>query len=181
MRTALAIVAFLGGVQLDGHAQTPVTAAAWQVDLAGTFLGEAWDLNGSTEWLGGFIAGLDRRVWRGVAIRGEALALRVWQRGDDAWLGGATIGTRMRWPRRVVSPVVDVAVGLSQANRPLPPRGTSFNYLAVIGGGIEVPVRPVFLTVTGRWLHASNNGRDGRDRNPDIQSLGLVFGVGWRY
>jgi hypothetical protein len=152
----------------------------WQLDLAWTLLGEAWDENESTEWLSGGIAGIDRRVWRGIAIRGELLAVKVFQPGDDAWLWGVTAGSRVRWRNRTVSPVVDVAVGVSDATRPIPPRGTSFNYLAVIGAGFELPPAAPRVTVTGRWLHASNNGREGRGRNPDIQSLGLVFSVGWR-
>ena len=139
--------------------------------------GEAWDYNESTEWLTGVMVGVDRRVWRGLAIRAEALVQRVFQEGENAWLAGGTVGARARWRRRTTSPVLDIAVGLSDANRPVPPRGTSFNYLALIGAGVEMPLGRLSATVTGRWLHASNAGREGNHRNPDIQSLGLVFGV----
>ena len=124
---------------------------------------------------------MDRRVWRGLSVRGELLALRVMQADDDGWLRGFTVGTRLRWGQAGLRPVVDVAVGLSSATRPVPPRGTRFNYLAVIGTGVEMPLRALVLSVTGRWLHASNNGREGRHQNPDIQSLGAVVGVGWEY
>jgi hypothetical protein len=87
----------------------------------------------------------------------------------------------MRWGQPGFRPVVDVAVGLSSATRPVPPGGTASNYLATIGAGVEVPVRPAVVTVTARWLHASNNGREGRGRNPDLQSLGAIVSVGWEY
>jgi hypothetical protein len=103
------------------------------------------------------------------------------QEADDAWLRGFTVGTRLRWGQASVRPVVDVAVGLSDTTRPVPPGGTAFNYLAIIGAGVEVPLRAVVVSVTGRWLHASNNGREGRHNNPDIQSLGAVVSVGWEY
>jgi hypothetical protein len=157
-----------------------VKSRPWQFDLAWTLLREAWDENESTEWLSGGIAGVDRRVWRAIAIRGEVLALRVFQAGDNAWLWGVTAGPRVRWKGRALSPIVDVAGGVSDATRPVPPRGTSFNYVAVIGAGIEMPLASPLLTVTGRWLHVSNSGREGSHRNPDIQSLGVVFSVGWR-
>jgi Lipid A 3-O-deacylase (PagL) len=144
-------------------------------------LWEAWDFNDSTEHLGGLVAGVDRRVWRGLFIRGEVLALRAMQHGDDSWVGGFTVGTRMRWGRGGLRPVVDVAVGSSSATRPVPPGGTAFNYLAAIGAGVEMPVGPSIVIVTARWLHASNNGREGRQRNPDLQSLGAVVSVGWEY
>lgn len=142
---------------------------------------EAWDFNESTESLSGFVAGVDRRVWRGLSLRGELLALRVRQAKDDAWLRGFTVGTRQRWGRGSIRPLLDVAVGLSSSTRPVPPRGTTFNYLAVIGTGVDVPFRSAVVSVTGRWLHASNNGRAGRHRNPDTQALGMVVSVGWEY
>lgn len=154
---------------------------AWRVDVGVAALGEAWDVNESTDSLAGLVVGADRRAWRGWSIRGELLILRVLQQPDAAWLGGLTVGTRMRWGQANVRPVADVAVGLSSATRPVPQRGTTFNYLAVIGAGAEVPLRSLILTVTGRWIHASNNGREGRHRNPDIQALGAVVGVGWEY
>ena len=146
-------------------------------------LREAWDFNQSTESLAGAVVGVDRRVWRGLSVRGELLALRVMQDDEDGWLRGFTIGTRLRSRNGSVrpTPVVDVAVGLSRATRPVPPEGTSFNYLAAIGAGVEMPFRASVVTVTGRWFHASNNGREGRHRNPDIQSLGVVVSVGWEY
>jgi hypothetical protein len=51
----------------------------------------------------------------------------------------------------------------------------------VIGSGIETQMRGALVTVTGRWLHASNNGREGRGRNPDVQALGVVIGVALKH
>jgi hypothetical protein len=144
-----------------------------------TVMREAWDFNDAAETLAGVVGGADRRVWRGVAVRGEVIALRVWQEREDAWLYGFTLGTRMRFAHRHVRPVLDIAVGLSDATAAVPRGGTRFNYLAVIGAGIERAVGPTVVGVTGRWLHASNNGREGRHLNPDIQSLGVVLSVGW--
>jgi hypothetical protein len=77
--------------------------------------------------------------------------------------------------------VVDVAVGVSQSTKDVPPGGTRFNYLALIGAGAERRLGPVNLGVTGRWTHVSNNGREGRHRNPDIQSLGALVSIGWEH
>jgi hypothetical protein len=155
--------------------------ALWHVDLGVLALREAWDINESVETLAGVAAGAERRVWRGVSARGEIVTLRVLQRDEDAWLRGLTLGTRMRWTRAAVTPFVDVAVGLSSATIPVPRAGTRFNYLAVIGAGIEREAGPIVLSVTARWLHASNNGREGRHLNPDIQSLGALVSVGWKH
>jgi len=172
-----------GAAGAPGASGATGAAGEWRVDVGAAVLREAWDFNQSTESLAGAVLGVDRRVWRGLAVRGELLALRVMQDDDDGWLRGVTVGTRLRWGQGSLrpKPVVDVAVGLSSATRPVPPGGTSFNYLAAIGAGVEMPLRPAVVTVTGRWLHASNNGREGRHRNPDLQSLGVVVSVGWEY
>jgi hypothetical protein len=154
---------------------------AWRIDAGLAVMREAWDFNESTESLAGFVGGMERRVWRGLSLRGELLALRVMQAADDAWLRGFTVGARQRWGQGRIRPLLDAAVGLSSATRPVPPRGTTFNYLAVIGAGVEAPFRSAVVFVTGRWLHASNNGRAGRQRNPDTQALGAVVSVGWEY
>jgi hypothetical protein len=151
------------------------------LDLGVAVLGEAWDFNGSRETLLGVAGGLDRVVWRGVAVRGELLGLRVMQAREDAWLGGFAVGTRMRWRTGLKRPFIDVAVGLAQASAAVPPTGTQFNYLALIGAGLERQVGTMMVSVTGRWLHASNNGREGRHRNPDVQTLGVLLGVGWEH
>jgi hypothetical protein len=189
MRSALAIVALLvvanvtstaqGGSGASGASGAGGAARGWHVDIGGAILPEAWEPNESREWFTGAIAGVDRRLWRGLAVRGEALLLRVTQPAEDAWLRGWTVGARTRWHRRTARPVIDIAVGTAEATRRIPPRGTRFNYLAVIGAGVEMPFRQRLVSVTGRWLHASNNGREGRHRNPDIQSLGVVIGVVW--
>lgn len=171
----------MGAAQPQQRPSNEVPRARWRLDAAATLAREAWDLNGSHEWLGGAIGGVDLRVWRGVSLRSELQALRVAQDGADAWLRGWTIGTRLRGHQPTLRPLVDVAVGLSHATTAVPAGGTRFNYLALIGAGVEAPFGAARLAVTGRWLHASNNGREGHARNPDIQSLGLVIGVGWEY
>lgn len=143
---------------------------------------EAWDLNGGRETLAGAAAAAERRMWRSLGLRGEALVLRVRQAGPDQWLHGVSIGGRARWGSGPITPFVDVAVGLAGATGPVPPHGTARNYLALAGAGARVPLSGrLGLDVGGRWLHVSNNGRDGRHRNPDIQSLGVTIAVGWSY
>jgi lipid A 3-O-deacylase PagL len=140
---------------------------------------EAWDRNESSEALVGLLVGIDRRLWKGIAFRTEGLLMHVEQSGPDAWLRGFTIGSRARWSRSFGRPFVDVGVGLSHATAETPPRGTSSNYLIVSGGGVELDAGRMTLEVGARWLHVSNNGRDGRARNPDIQALGVSVAVGW--
>jgi hypothetical protein len=161
---------------------TPALAQerTWTIDVTPGYYVEAWDLNGGAEHLAGMQLGIDDRVWRGVALRGEAIVLGVQQRGMDTWLRGATLALRLR--RGTSTRVfLDTGAGLAKAGEPVPPNGTRFNYLAMLGAGIEVPWSRLHLTAGARWLHLSNGGREGSHRNPDIQALGVSAGVGWRF
>lgn len=165
-------------------AAAPAVATAqppqWQADVAAVALVESWDRNESHEWLSGVAAGVDRQVYRGLSLRAEGVALRVAQAGNDALLGGITVGPRLRWRSPPSRPFVDLAAGVSYATRPAPARGTRFNYLLMATAGVETPVAGLRATIGARWFHVSNNGLAGRARNPDIQALGVVLGIGWR-
>lgn len=175
MRKAVVIVSFLVCVTGQGQAQS-----RWSIQAAAVFLPEAWDFNESRETLMGGSVGIERRMWGPLAARAEGLLLHVSQDLDDAWLRGFTLGTRARLEMTRATPYIDVAVGLSNATTAVPARGTTFNYLAAVEAGIEVPFRGIEMSVGARWLHLSNNGRAGRHRNPDIQALGVVAGIGWK-
>lgn len=159
------------------HAQAP----RWTVDVTPASYVEAWDLNAAREWLHGVHAGVDRVAWRALAPRVEGVLLRVRQDGRDAWVRGATLGVRTRFaagPRRLF---VDVAAGRSWASDRVPSSGTRGNYILALGGGVEAHWAGVMISAGGRWLHLSNNGREGRARNPDVQALGGHVGVGWKF
>jgi hypothetical protein len=170
---SLGIVALVVITGPAAHAQAP----RWHLDAGAAGLVEAWDYNESREAIAGVTAGVDARVWKLLAVRTEGLVLHVTQSGRDAWLRGVTLGVRGRWHHTPLRPFVELAGGISTTTAPVPPRGTSFNYLLVSGGGVAVPLRGAALDLGLRWLHVSNNGREGRHRNPDIQSLGVTAAV----
>ena len=67
----------------------------------------------------------------------------------------------------------EIGVGPSWSDATVPAGGTRFNYVGLAGLGASHPVaRRVDMTAGFRWLHLSNNGREGHDHNPDIQALG---------
>ena len=138
-------------------------------------------MNESVEHLAGLQIGIDRRVWRGLAIRAEGMMLRVRQDGDDTWLRGTSVGMRARKRAYHAVLFLDVGGGWAGADRRVPPTGTRYNYLAHLGGGVEMPWSQVRVTLSARWLHLSNGGREGRLANPDIQSLGGFAGVGYAF
>jgi hypothetical protein len=156
-------------------------APRWTVDVTPASYVEAWEFNDSVEHLTGLQAGVDRRVWRTIAIRVEGMLLHVNQAGGDTWLRGASFGVRARKRASVMHLFLDVGGGWAGAGRSVPPNGTRYNYLAIMGGGIELPSSRVRATLSVRWLHLSNGGREGRRANPDIQSLGGFAGLSYAF
>jgi hypothetical protein len=139
------------------------------------FLGEAWNLNRGREWLA------DGRlsVWWALLERATLVvdfhATRVFQHPlRDAFVTGVTPGVRFRIVRGEAWDLfAEIGVGPSWSDTVVPQRGTRFNYVGHTGIGLSRRLgRQVHGIVGFRWLHLSNNGREGDDRNPDIQALG---------
>ena len=174
VRAGVAIVLWWAAPAL---AQSP----EWTVDVTAASYVEAWDFNEHTEHLAGLHAGIDRPVWRQVAVRGELVLLRVFQEGDDTWVRGGALLMRVRRGLSHGQFVADIGAGLATGDVPVPPGGTKFNYVLLAGAGVEVPWSRLHVTAGARWLHLSNKGREGDSRNPDIQSVGGFAGIGWRW
>lgn len=163
------------GRQLDD----PFARGAWNFQLAAHTAFEIWNYNGNHEELYGFAPGLSYGLSDAVAAVVTFPMYYVDQRGVDAALQGITFGLRSRLYRRGrVSISFDFDVGVSYADTYTPPRGTRFNYLALGTVGAIVRLRRGLDLMTGvRLIHVSNNGLAGRDRNPDIEAVGLTVGV----
>jgi hypothetical protein len=140
---------------------------------------EAWNYNISHEELFGGFAGATYALRDGLALTASIPLHYVSQRGVDGWILGATFGVRgrvFRW--RAASVFLGFEVGVSEADTFVPPRGTRFNYLALGSAGAMVRVRrSIHILGAFKWIHVSNNGLAGRNRNPDIEAVGPQLGV----
>lgn len=152
----------------------------WMLDVHGTFLAEAWDYNLSKENLaGGSIVVRTRRGERWW-IGAEACSFAAKQRGHnrDAWVVGG--GPLVRWQFTSAAPAalfVEIGLGVSRADRRVPPRGTRVNYLARASGGASYALTgSITASLMLTYLHLSNASLEGRDRNPDLQALGAMLG-----
>jgi hypothetical protein len=157
----------------------PFARRGWHLQLAGHAAIETWNYNVSHEELYGIVPGITYGVREGLTIGATGPLYYVSQRGVDAWLLGATIGVRGRvYRRHRWSLYMEFDVGVSEADTSTPPRGTRFNYLVRGGGGLTARVHPGIHLLAGlRWIHISNNGLAGRNRNPDIEAVGPQLGL----
>lgn len=173
----------------DAGPRSPREGGALGLEIAGSLYIEAWNLNEGRESLAEGSAGVWWSVIDNLTVLFEFHAMRVFQDPHRAaFVNGFT--PVVRWhvfegPRQSPAPVasewsvfVELGPGISWSDTRVPPRGTEFNYLALAGGGLMTRLGSRTHLVTGfRWLHVSNNGLEGRARNPDLEALGGYAGV----
>jgi len=72
----------------------------------------------------------------------------------------------------------ELEVGVSKSDAFTPPGGTRCNSLALGATGVTRRLsRDTHLLAGLKWVHVSNNGLAGRERNPDIEAIGPRVGV----
>lgn len=149
------------------------------IEAAVAPLVEIWNLNGHREPMlevsAAFWGAVSDRFLLGVEFQHGF----VFQHTPGAFVQG--ISPLLRW-RFADTPAwdwfVEAGPGASWSDLDTPPRGTRFNYLLLAGSGLARRLGRQSHAIVGfRWLHVSNNGREGRGRNPDIEALGGYAGV----
>jgi hypothetical protein len=157
----------------------PFANGSWTLELSSHAAFETWNYNISHEEMYSLVAGITYGVRDGLVLTASGPLYYVDQRGVDAWLLGVTGGLRGRFMRRGrVSAFWEFEIGISEADTLTPPRGTRLNYLVLGGAGVTIELRRGVHLLSGiEWVHVSNNGHAGRDRNPDIEAVGPRIGV----
>ena len=155
------------------------------LELAGLYLVEAWDSNGTPrDRLAGGSTGVSLPIGESWSAVIELLGAHVVrQTPPDATLVGLSALLRKQLTDgQHLSFVVEGGIGASYASVEVPDRGTRFNYLLEAGAGVTRPVgQRTSLLLKIRLLHISNNSLNGPDHNPDIQALGAQGGIAVRF
>jgi hypothetical protein len=157
----------------------PFARHATSLEFSTAVMQEAWNYNEAHEWL---FEGSGSMWWafkKGLAVGIEWQHVRVFQMTPDAWVQGFSPLFRWRYIERPSwNAFLEVGPGISWSDRPAPPRGTLFNYLFQSEAGVMRKLTTNAHAVAAfRFLHISNNGREGLDRNPDIEAMGLRLGL----
>jgi hypothetical protein len=164
----------VGGGASASQQEDAFARRSWHLELGGHGALETWNYNGSHEELYGLRSGFTYGIGNGITFIAGWPLYYVSQRGVDGYLLGTTFGLRGKIYRHGrFSMFLEFEVGVSETDTPVPPRGTRFNYLATGGAGTTIRIRRGMHVLTGlKWVHLSNNGLAGRDRNPDIEAVG---------
>ena len=165
------------------QAGDPFERGRVSIEFGGAGMTEAWNLNGHRESLVEVTAAFWGAVGKSLSLGVEFCHLRVFQPTPDAFVQGFSPLVRWRFVETGAwNGFVEVGPGISWSDLPTPPRGTKFNYLAQVSGGAMRRVGASGQLVMGvRLLHLSNNHREGRDRNPDLEMLGPFVGFAFLF
>ncbi len=143
-------------------------------------LSEAWNFNGTYEWIGDGSFGMWWAFKNGHALVVEFHAFGVHQaRPRAAFVNGIMPIYRVRlFEHDKTSMFVELGAGVSWSDTDVPPRGTKFNYLIVTSAGLTHKLtNQIYAVASARVLHLSNASLMGPNRNPDIGAIGGYFGV----
>ena len=153
------------------------------VEFSVGVLTEIWNLNGDRESMVDGTAAMWGALGRGFCLGVEFSHLRIFQETPGAFVQGLSPLIRWRFvDRDRWEMFVDAGPGISWSDLPTPPRGTKFNYLFQSSAGVMRRVGGNSQVVIGvRFLHLSNNHREGREHNPDLEMLGPFAGFSFSF
>lgn len=184
MRAAAGLILLLiSGPAALAQAPPPSRSAfdrgAVSVEFALGGLVEAWNLNREREWLLDATGSFWWAFAENCALGAEFRHTRIYQETPNAFLQGFSPLFRWRYLNRDRWEMfLEVGPGISWSDIETPPVGTKFNYLFQGSTGVLRRVgRNIHALAAFRFLHISNNGREGKPRNPDIEALGGFGGI----
>ncbi|HJU44905.1 MAG TPA: acyloxyacyl hydrolase [Vicinamibacterales bacterium] len=173
----LAAVLFVAAPAVAQERQ-PFQQGAVGIEGAVAPLIETWNLNGHREPMiemnAAFWGAVSDRFNLGIEFRHAF----VFQHTPGAFVQGISPLLRWRFADTTVWDwFVEAGPGVSWSDLDTPPRGTRFNYLFQSGvGAMRRLARSQQLVLAYRFLHLSNNHREGRERNPDLEMMGIYLG-----
>jgi hypothetical protein len=169
--------------------RSPIERGTIGLEIAGGLYIEAWNLNDRRESLVEGNAAVWWSVIDNLTVLFEFHAMRVFQDPNRAaFVNGFAPVVRWHFVTGPPDPApggahqwsvfAELGPGISWSDTRVPPRGTEFNYLVLAGTGLMGRLgRQTHLLTGFRWLHVSNNGLEGRARNPDIEAFGAYAGL----
>lgn len=178
---ALAIALAAGVTPASAQDRDPFDQGTVGIEVGVAPLVEIWNLNDHREPMleasVSFWGAIGSRVVVGVEFQHAF----VFQHTPGAFVQG--ISPLVRW-KFIDNPrwdwFVEAGPGVSWSDLETPPRGTKFNYLFQAGAGVMRRAgRNHHVVVAYRFLHLSNNHRESREHNPDLEMMGVY--AGWSF
>jgi hypothetical protein len=179
--TAVALALALAAAPAAAQERDPFDRGTVGIEGAAVLMTEVWNLNGHREHMIEGSVSFWGAVGKRVAVGIEFHNAFVVQRTPGALVQG--LSPLVRW-KLMDNPTwdwfVETGPGVSWSDVETPPRGTKFNYLYQAGTGVIRRVGSTsHLVIAYRFFHLSNNGREGKILNPDLEMMGVY--TGWSF
>ena len=179
----MVLVLVAAGVVEARQSRDPFARGTVAAEFSFSPMVEIWNLNGNREVLADGTAAMWGAIGRGFCLGVEFSHLRIFQPTPGAFVQGLSPLLRWRFvDRERWGMFADFGPGISWSDLPTPPRGTKFNYLFQGSAGVMRRVGGNSHALFGvRFLHLSNNHREGREHNPDLEMLGPFAGFAFAF
>ena len=151
------------------------------VEIGASPMIEIWNINEEHEQVIEGTAAFWGAIRDRIAIGIEFHHAWVIQEATGAFVQGVSPMVRIkRTDRPGWNWYADTGPGVSWSDLTTPVRGTKFNYLFQAGTGFMKRVGTnSHVLIAYRFFHLSNNVREGRDHDPDLEMMGGY--VGWAF
>jgi hypothetical protein len=175
------LVLFLAAVPAAAQQRDPFQKGSVGFELGASPMIEIWNINEEHEQVIEGTAAFWGSVTNRVALGIEFHHAWVLQNAPGAFVQGVSPLIRIKLTDKPLwNWYVETGPGVSWSDLTTPVRGTKFNYLFQSGTGFMRRVgRNSHVAIAYRFFHLSNNGRAGKDHNPDLEMMGLY--TGWSF
>ena len=178
----MALAFVLIAVRADAQAgRDPFQQGSVGFEFGAAPLIEIWNINEAHEEILDGTAAFWGAIGNRMAVGLEFHQMWVAQDAPGAFVQGLSplvrlkLTDRPRW-----NWYVEAGPGVSWSDLETPVRGTKFNYLFQAGTGLMRRAGgSSHVLLAYRFFHLSNHGREGLDRNPDLEMMGAY--VGWSF
>ena len=183
LRANVVSAAFIGVLfaSLPAHAQDrdPFKKGSVGIEIGAAPMIEIWNINEEHEQVIDGTAAFWGAVANRIAIGIEFHQALVIQDAPGAFVQGVSQMIRFKLTDRPGwNWYAETGPGVSWSDLTTPVRGTKFNYLFQAGTGFMRRVGSnSHVVLAYRFFHLSNNGRAGKDHNPDLEMMGAY--IGW--
>lgn len=124
--------------------------------------------------------GVGYYVFDNHAVTLLAQGFHVNQEPGESTDGGAVfvLGRSHLWNFDRLSLYLDGGGGYSWSNNAVPVGGTTYNFMARVGGGVAYRLKDDwYLTAGARYFHMSNGQQHGRQENPSYDGVEYYVGM----
>ena len=178
LRTILGAALLLAALPAAAQERDPFQRGSVGLEVGVSPMLEVWNINEEHEEVIEGTAAFWGAIASRVAVGIEFHNAWILQEAPGAFVQGISPLVRVKLTNRPTwNWYAETGPGVSWSDLETPIRGTKFNYLFQAGTGVMRRMGGSSrLLIAYRFFHLSNNGREGKIHNPDLEMMGIYTG-----